>query len=252
MGIDPVTHKPFSHLMAEIASTLAPPQVAHLAEAALGCFKDEMLHLLTKKRIDWQLEKTACNATQPANRIWDLPPRNSFCHENRAKDKRSVDAENSKAVESNIFTNQPAISPSKPWDSEQINADVKDLSTCSGLNGMYSSFLQPPGPTYRYSSTLFAGGGITSKYEVTPSPWTVQDPGQAENLDRTSILTSSPALKDSHEKQNRVWKVVEAAWPFGSCKWNVMTMKRDLHGVRVRVVEAPAQQAIDMGFLLLR
>ncbi|XP_020681728.1 transcription factor MYB80 [Dendrobium catenatum] len=53
MGIDPVTHKPFSHLMAEIATTLAPPQVAHLAEAALGCFKDEMLHLLTKKRIDF-------------------------------------------------------------------------------------------------------------------------------------------------------------------------------------------------------
>nr|AXY87646.1 transcription factor MYB80 [Cymbidium sinense] len=53
MGIDPVTHKPFSHLMAEIATTLAPPQVAHLAEAALGCFKDEMLHLLTKRRIDF-------------------------------------------------------------------------------------------------------------------------------------------------------------------------------------------------------
>ncbi|XP_009348787.2 transcription factor MYB80 [Pyrus x bretschneideri] len=53
MGIDPVTHKPFSHLMAEIATTLAPPQVTHLAEAALGCFKDEMLHLLMKKRIDF-------------------------------------------------------------------------------------------------------------------------------------------------------------------------------------------------------
>nr|TKW06866.1 LOW QUALITY PROTEIN: hypothetical protein SEVIR_7G268800v2 [Setaria viridis] len=37
-------------VMAEIATTLALPQVAHLAEAALGCFKDEMLHLLTKKR----------------------------------------------------------------------------------------------------------------------------------------------------------------------------------------------------------
>ncbi|XP_042482323.1 transcription factor MYB80-like [Macadamia integrifolia] len=56
MGIDPVTHKPFSHLVAEIATTLAPPQVAHLAEAALGCFKDEMLHLLTKRRIDFQLQ----------------------------------------------------------------------------------------------------------------------------------------------------------------------------------------------------
>ncbi|XP_010443249.1 PREDICTED: transcription factor MYB80-like [Camelina sativa] len=52
MGIDPVTHKPFSHLMAEITTTLNPPQVSHLAEAALGCFKDEMLHLLTKKRVD--------------------------------------------------------------------------------------------------------------------------------------------------------------------------------------------------------
>ncbi|XP_068639168.1 transcription factor MYB80 [Aristolochia californica] len=59
MGIDPVTHKPFSHLMAEIATTLAPPQVAHLAEAALGCFKDEMLHLLTKKRIDFQFHSGA-------------------------------------------------------------------------------------------------------------------------------------------------------------------------------------------------
>ncbi|KAJ3694959.1 hypothetical protein LUZ60_000336 [Juncus effusus] len=52
MGIDPVTHKPFSHLMAEIATTLAPQHVAHLSEAALGCFKDEMLHLLTKKKVD--------------------------------------------------------------------------------------------------------------------------------------------------------------------------------------------------------
>ncbi|KAM7492813.1 hypothetical protein LguiA_035734 [Lonicera macranthoides] len=58
MGIDPVTHKPFSHLMAEIATTLAPPQVANLTEAALGCFKDEMLHLLTKKHIDFQLQQS--------------------------------------------------------------------------------------------------------------------------------------------------------------------------------------------------
>ncbi|KAK9941105.1 hypothetical protein M0R45_017732 [Rubus argutus] len=56
MGIDPVTHKPFSHLMAEIATTLAPPNEANLAEAALGCFKDEMLHLLTKKRMDFQFQ----------------------------------------------------------------------------------------------------------------------------------------------------------------------------------------------------
>nr|AIS24254.1 MYB80 [Lilium hybrid division VII] len=53
MGIDPVTHKPFSHLMAEIATALPPPQMANLTDAALGCFKDEMLHLLTKRRTDF-------------------------------------------------------------------------------------------------------------------------------------------------------------------------------------------------------
>ncbi|PKA50501.1 Transcription factor MYB39 [Apostasia shenzhenica] len=63
MGIDHVTHKPFSHLMAEIATTLPPPQVAHLAEAALGCFKDEMLHLLTKKRIDFSSTSAATAAS---------------------------------------------------------------------------------------------------------------------------------------------------------------------------------------------
>ncbi|KAI3686163.1 hypothetical protein L1987_79836 [Smallanthus sonchifolius] len=63
MGIDPVTHKPYSHLMAEIATTLAPPQVANLAEATLGCLKDEMLHLLTKKHIDVQFQSPV--VTQP-------------------------------------------------------------------------------------------------------------------------------------------------------------------------------------------
>ncbi|KAL6544594.1 hypothetical protein OROMI_023456 [Orobanche minor] len=56
MGIDPVTHKPFSHLITEIA-TLPPPQAPNLAEAALGCFKDEMLHLLTKRRINIHLQQ---------------------------------------------------------------------------------------------------------------------------------------------------------------------------------------------------
>ncbi|KAK4803865.1 hypothetical protein SAY86_003682 [Trapa natans] len=38
--------------MVEIATTLPLPHVAHLAEAALGCFKDEIFHLLAKKRVD--------------------------------------------------------------------------------------------------------------------------------------------------------------------------------------------------------
>ncbi|KAF9589937.1 hypothetical protein IFM89_029553 [Coptis chinensis] len=73
MGIDPVTHKPFSHLMAEIATTLAPPQVAHLTEAALGCFKDEMLHLLTKKRVDFQIENSNGG---PLHGLSSIPGRN--------------------------------------------------------------------------------------------------------------------------------------------------------------------------------
>nr|QBS17035.1 MYB80 [Cichorium intybus] len=67
MGIDPVTHKPYSHLMAEIATTLAPPQVANLAEATLGCLKDEMLHLLTKKHIDIQFQSPAHAPAPPQN-----------------------------------------------------------------------------------------------------------------------------------------------------------------------------------------
>ncbi|KAK4344479.1 hypothetical protein RND71_034655 [Anisodus tanguticus] len=67
MGIDPVTHKPFSHLISEIATTLSPPQVPHLAEAALGCFKDEMLHLLTKKRIGFQFHQQFANMASTPN-----------------------------------------------------------------------------------------------------------------------------------------------------------------------------------------
>ncbi|KAL4332458.1 hypothetical protein GQ457_07G012230 [Hibiscus cannabinus] len=51
MGIDPVIHKPFSHLMAEITSTLGPPQL-------------EMLQL-KKKRIDFQFQQS--NPTQGNN-----------------------------------------------------------------------------------------------------------------------------------------------------------------------------------------
>ncbi|XP_013621603.1 PREDICTED: myb-related protein Zm38-like isoform X2 [Brassica oleracea var. oleracea] len=68
MGIDPVTHKPFSHLMAEITTTLNPPQVSHLAEAALGCFKDEMLHLLTKKPGKMKLD----NDGNGIMKLWDM------------------------------------------------------------------------------------------------------------------------------------------------------------------------------------
>ncbi|XP_076942556.1 transcription factor MYB80 [Bidens hawaiensis] len=74
MGIDPVTHKPYSHLMAEIATTLAPPQVANLAEATLGCLKDEMLHLLTKKHIDIQFQSPVVQVQQMINNNGNTSP----------------------------------------------------------------------------------------------------------------------------------------------------------------------------------
>ncbi|CAA2997514.1 transcription factor MYB80 [Olea europaea subsp. europaea] len=97
MGIDPVTHKPFSHLINEIATTLSPPQVPHLAEAALGCFKDEMLHLLTKRRIDLQLQQYSPAA-----------PFNTTCVKHEDKDEI---IEKTKAIK------EPDMLPiNKPWD----------------------------------------------------------------------------------------------------------------------------------------
>ncbi|KAJ0085558.1 hypothetical protein Patl1_08051 [Pistacia atlantica] len=103
IGIDPVTHKPFSHLMADIATTLAPPQVAHLAEAALGCFKDEMLHLLTKKRIDYQLQQSAPMNTTATY----ITSKNDEKDDTTVKIKLNM----SRAIQ------EPEMLPSdKPWD----------------------------------------------------------------------------------------------------------------------------------------
>ncbi|GAB2284818.1 hypothetical protein Dimus_019271 [Dionaea muscipula] len=105
MGIDPVTHKPFSHLMAEIATTLAPPQVAHLAEAALGCFKDEMLHLLTKKRTDFQL--------QPGTPQGDANAPFDAIHKQEEKDDT---IEKIKLGVSRAIQIPEMIIPNKPWE----------------------------------------------------------------------------------------------------------------------------------------
>ncbi|GAV74777.1 Myb_DNA-binding domain-containing protein, partial [Cephalotus follicularis] len=106
MGIDPVTHKPFSHLMAEIATTLAPPQVAHLAEAALGCFKDEMLHLLTKKRIDFQLQQSNVAQGNIA-----ASPYITIKHDDKDDTIEKIKLNISRAIQ------EPDMLPSnKPWD----------------------------------------------------------------------------------------------------------------------------------------
>lgn len=50
MGIDPITHKPISQLLADLAGSEALLQGGEVAEAALGCFKDDMLDILIRQR----------------------------------------------------------------------------------------------------------------------------------------------------------------------------------------------------------
>ncbi|GER45936.1 myb domain protein 103 [Striga asiatica] len=101
MGIDPVTHKPFSHLITEIATLPPPPQAPSLAEAALGCFKDEMLHLLAKRRIN----------------IHHLPPPPSGAH--LKSDVEKIRFGLSRAIKEPGMNNA-----SKAWDLEFTGADV--------------------------------------------------------------------------------------------------------------------------------
>ncbi|CAI9760351.1 unnamed protein product [Fraxinus pennsylvanica] len=136
MGIDPVTHKPFSHLINEIATTLSPPQVPHLAEAALGCFKDEMLHLLTKRRIDLQLQQYSPAA-----------PVNTTCVKH--EDKYET-IEKTKAIKG------PDMLPiNKPWDY------TGPMST--NFSGTFSS-LQASDSGFHYGITSLGNEG-------NGSPW---------------------------------------------------------------------------------
>ncbi|GJN02620.1 hypothetical protein PR202_ga19990 [Eleusine coracana subsp. coracana] len=158
MGIDPVTHKSFSHLMAEIATTLAPPQVAHLAEAALGCFKDEMLHLLTKKRpTDFHPSSSPAVAhdvpAQPGCFLGPPPPQ----QQQQADDT----VERIKMGLSRAIMSEPAAvdkqqQPTPPW------AAPADMS--EELAGMYAAY--NPGEVqdeFRYEGTVseyvLGGGG---------------------------------------------------------------------------------------------
>ncbi|KAK9269133.1 hypothetical protein L1049_000902 [Liquidambar formosana] len=144
MGIDPVTHKPFSHLMAEIATTLAPPQVAHLAEAALGCFKDEMLHLLTKKRIDFQLQQSGA------------PPGNiQHTYITSKHEEKDDTIEKIKLGLSRAIQEPEMIPPNKPWDSTGATS-ANFAGACSSFPASVSGF--------QYGQSSFANDG-------DGSPW---------------------------------------------------------------------------------
>ncbi|POO02894.1 GAMYB transcription factor [Trema orientale] len=132
MGIDPVTHKPFSHLMAEIATTLEPPQVAHLAEAALGCFKDEMLHLLTKRRIDFQLQQSNASLGN-----------NTATHINSKQEEQDETIEKIKLGLSRAIQEPDMLPPNKLWDSSGPTF-TNFAGTCSAFPYSVSGFQYEP------------------------------------------------------------------------------------------------------------
>lgn len=143
MGIDPVTHKPFSHLMAEIATTLAPPQVAHLAEAALGCFKDEMLHLLTKKRIDFQLQQSGTGLGNNPNNYM------------KTDDEKDDTIEKIKFNLSRAIQEPEMVPTSKPWDpAGTISANF--AGGCSSFPASVSGF--------QYGPSTFGNDGAASPW----------------------------------------------------------------------------------------
>lgn len=167
MGIDPVTHKPFSHLMAEIATTLAPPQAAHLAEAALGCFKDEVLHLLTKKPINFQDQhSTAGLGNNIANYINCKP-------EEKDGTVDKINLGFSKATQE-----EPEMIPSnKPWDST--------AATSASFAMPYSVF--PTMPAFQYSPASFCNKGDDA------SPW-------SQSVCTGSTCTAMDQQSQLHEK----------------------------------------------------
>lgn len=188
MGIDPVTHKSFSHLMAEIATTLGPPQVANLTEAALGCFKDEMLHLLTKKRIDthsFQLQPTTNNHMMMMSTSKQLQLQDQDTNTNTV-DKIKLGL--SRAIQLQDDTDSIMISNKQPpcWDPHPPS----------------NTEATPP------SSNPFSGVGFGQHYGQSSSFVGSQEDGSPWNQSMCSGSTSTPGdqlgnlkLEDDHDSQ---------------------------------------------------
>ncbi|KAK1399165.1 transcription factor MYB80 [Heracleum sosnowskyi] len=192
MGIDPVTHKPFSHLMAEIATTLAPPQVANLAEAALGCFKDEMFHLLTKKRIDFQLQQSGSGAP--------------FHNENSAADFKSSEEEVKDDTINRIrlglsrtMVQEPErLPPYKTWDSEgATSASFVFPASLSGFHCGASSFVNEAdgSPWSQCTGSTCPAGDEQSRYGQLKDDNREKSEGK-ETRNGSSIFNSDCVLWD--------------------------------------------------------
>lgn len=150
--------------MAEIATTLEPPQVAHLAEAALGCFKDEMLHLLTKRRIDFQLQQSNASLGNAA-----------ATYTNSKQEEREVDEtiEKIKLGLSRAIEEPDMLPPNKLWDSAAAGP------TFTGFAGNCSAF---PYPGFQYDPSSFSN-------ERDGSPWNQSICTGSTAGDRQSRLT---------------------------------------------------------------
>lgn len=175
MGIDPVTHKPISHLIAEITNTLAPPQVAHLAEAALGCFKDEMLHLLTKKRIDFQLHQSNANAIASAATLPPPPPAagggNIINNQHQENDDtiQKIKLGLSRAIQ----IQQPDLLPqNKLWDSH--HAITHGATTFTNFAGNCSAF------GFQYGPSSFSNEGDGSPWNQSMCTGSTCTPGDQQ------------------------------------------------------------------------
>lgn len=196
MGIDPVTHKPFSHLMAEIATTLAPPQVANLAEAALGCFKDEMLHLLTKKRIDFQLQQSPGGATINTNAAAAY-----ISSKQEVKDDNTIDR--IRLGLSRAIIQEPEMIPSnKPWDSAGATSASFACNafpaSVSGFHYGTSSFGNEgdASPWSQCTGSTCPAGDEQGQLQGKLKDENGEDSGGKETRDGSSIFNSDCVLWD--------------------------------------------------------
>ncbi|PPD96799.1 hypothetical protein GOBAR_DD06205 [Gossypium barbadense] len=160
--------------MAEIATTLAPPQVAHLAEAALGCFKDEMLHLLTKKRN---------NTTVPYSK----------------QDEKDDTVEKIKLNLSRAIQEPDMLPLNKPWESTSTRA------TSANFEGGCGVFPTSVTGYHHYGPSSFAneGGG-------SGSPWS-QSMCTGSTCTAGEQVRSHEKLKDENGEEFQGGKEIKNA-----------------------------------------
>lgn len=182
MGIDPVTHKPISHLIAEITTTLAPPQVAHLAEAALGCFKDEMLHLLTKKRIDFHFQQS--NAA---------PGNTQTNYINSKQEEKDDTVEKIKLGLSRAIQEPDMLPPNKLWDSHG--------PTFSDFTGTCSAF--PASSGFQYCPSSFSNEGDGSPWNQSMCTGSTCTAGDQQGQLQDKLGESGMESEAGKETRNR-------------------------------------------------